>query len=290
MAENRGEVVLEKGDSFFPPFLHHVHRPPSQLYAIGNTSLLSDPNKLFAIVGTRKPSGYGIQVARLFSERIAAAGFVIVSGMALGIDAVAHTAAVDSGGKTIAVLGGGPDIVYPRANTRLYNRILDNDGLILSEQPFGQVPIKGMFVLRNRIIAGIARGVMVVEGTHTSGSMITGNYACDQGKQVFVAPMPITSPLSQGPLSLFQQGARMVTSPEDILEEYGFTAVTYKEQLLSSEESNILSFLITEDLPVEVLREKTEISLSDLSSLILSLELKGYVMKTLSGAYQRIRK
>jgi DNA processing protein len=215
---------------------------------------------------------------------------IIVSGMALGIDSFAHIAALDAGGKTIAVLGGGPDVIYPRSNTSLYNRILENDGLILSEQPPGQPPIKGMFVLRNRIISGISRGVMVIEGTHKSGSMITGKLACDQGKNVFVAPMPITSPLSEGPLSLFQQGAQMVTGPEDILDVYGLLYVQSKPQLLSSEESKILSFLITDDLPIETIKEKTKYSFSDLSPLILSLEIKGYVMKTLSGTYQRVRK
>ncbi len=281
--------MLQKGEALFPEFLLHVHRPPSVLFALGNTSLLSDPDRLFAIVGTRKPSGYGMQVTQMFSQRLAGAGMVIVSGMAFGIDSAAHLAALDSGGKTIAVLGGGVDVIYPRANRSLYQRILSSGGLILSEQPSGQQPIKGMFVLRNRIIAGISRGVMVVEGTYKSGSMITGKYACDQGKNVFVAPMPITNPLSEGPLSLFQQGARMVTSPDDILEEYGFSPNTYKQQLLSSEETKILSFLITEDLQLETLKEKTEFSLSDLSSLILALELKGFVMKTLSGAYQRVR-
>lgn len=286
----RGVVVLSSGAEYFPEMLIHITRTPKQLYALGNTSLLSNPLKI-GIVGTRKPTGYGLQLTTLFATKLAEAGAVIVSGMAYGVDSAAHLACINAGGKTIAVLGGGVDIIYPKANTRLYQQILDNDGLIVSEQPCGQVPLKGMFVQRNRIISGISQGVFIVEGTLQSGSMITAKYAVDQGKDVFVAPMPITSIQSAGPLSLFRDGARMVTSPHEILEEYGITSqeLTKKLAHTSPLEKAILDNLSSRDLPLDALAQKTQTKIEEITFQVTSLELKGYIMKTIMGTYQRIK-
>lgn len=289
--EKRGVVTLHQDDELFPKDLLHCTKPPHLLYALGNIKLLSQTASCIAIVGTRKPTGYGLQITRLFAEKLASAGMTIVSGMAYGIDAAAHTACIEAGGKTIAVLGGGVDVIYPRANIKIYDDILKNDGLILSEQPPGQEPLKGMFVLRNRIISGLSRGTMVVEGTIKSGSMITARYAADQGKDVFVAPMPLTSILSEGPLSLFRNGARMVTGPDEILIEYRFADEQVFEKKIyqtSNEEKKVLELLAGKDLSIDSLSKITGVSIPDLSYSLTSLELKGYIMKTLSGTYQRI--
>lgn len=229
-----GIKVLTVDSEDFPESLKNISDPPICLYFKGDTKLfanrkvrfqknLSPVGKeqiFFAIVGTRKPTSYGIQVAKKFAYELAEAGFVIVSGMALGIDACAHQAALDAGGITIAVLGCGVNLIYPSANRQLYENIIKTGGAVISEFPPNQMALKGMFIARNRIISGLSKGVLIVEGLKDSGALITARFAGEQGKEVFATPSPITSAMSAAPNFLLKQGARLVTSVEDIYEDF----------------------------------------------------------------------
>ncbi|MDO9028364.1 MAG: DNA-processing protein DprA, partial [Candidatus Roizmanbacteria bacterium] len=259
-----GIMVLSVDDEDYPESLKNISDPPICLYVKGSVDLFkarhrkffdgkqktlpagrqgaknlvsslsiqNDENTpiFFAIVGTRKPTSYGIQVARKFAYELSKAGFVIVSGMAMGIDTVAHQAALDAGGKTIAVLGCGVNIVYPAVNYRLYENIIKTGGAVISEFPPDQTVLKGLFISRNRIISGLSCGVLIAEGLKDSGALITARFAGEQGKEVFAPPSPITSEMSTAPNFLLKQGAKLVTSIEDILEEFDMKITPRKKE------------------------------------------------------------
>ena len=225
-----GITVLSADDENYPQSLKNISDPPICLYVRGNLESVAKSRILFSIVGTRQPTPYGIQIAYKFSRELAESGFIIVSGLAKGIDAIAHKASLDVEGKTIAVLGCGVDIVYPAENQQLYRRIIEKDSLIISEFPPGQTVVKGLFIARNRIISGLSKGVMIVEGTKDSGSLITARYAAEQGKDIFAPPSSITSNMSAAPNLLLKQGAKLVTSVEDIMEEFDMKITPRKKE------------------------------------------------------------
>jgi DNA processing protein len=273
-----------------PEELKQIPDPPLCLFIKGNVSCLSKGLNI-GIVGTRKVSAYGRQVTTFFSSQLAKNGATVVSGMALGVDTLAHTGSLDGGGKTIAVLGCGVDIIYPTINRLLYQRILDTDGAIVSELPPGCMPRPFTFVLRNRIIAGLSRGVLVVEGGLSSGSMITAAYATEQGKDVYAVPMPILSPLSAGPNSLLKQGAKLVLDPEDILSEYGISKTEQLSSItndLPRDESLIYLCLQEENSDIHMLIHKTRLPVQKLLVLLSSMELKGIVSKNKEGRYEAL--
>lgn len=211
-------TVLIQSDKRYPAALLQITDPPICLYVRGSEASISSLNSLsIAIVGTRKPSEYGSKVTENFASYLVKEEVVIVSGLALGIDSVAHQVAVDLKGRTVAVLGCGVDVVYPPEHIELYNKIQATGGLIVSEFPPGQTVQKGLFVARNRIISGLSRGVLVVEGEKHSGTLITARYAAEQGRDVFAIPGSIFSPLSQAPHLLLHEGAHLVTEPSQIL-------------------------------------------------------------------------
>jgi len=216
--------VLTPSDSKYPKLLKEISDPPFLLYIRGkNTGEPINLDKTIAVVGTRNITPYGQEVTRRLVAGLVAHGFTIVSGMAYGVDAVAHQAAIDAGGKTIAVLGCGIDIIAPPSNARLYREIgEEGHGAIVSEMPLGLKPDKGMFVARNRIISGLSLGVVVTEGAGDSGALITARNAGEQGREVFAVPGPITSPYSRGPAQLIKKGATLVESVEDILDEINY--------------------------------------------------------------------
>ena len=209
--------TLTLTDSDYPPQLAAIPDPPSQLYYIGNVSLLFSGPKL-AVVGTRKVTPYGKSVTIQLSQEAARQGITIVSGLALGIDALAHQAALDVQGKTIAVMASGLDKIHPATNRDLAERILRGGGLIISEQPFGTQPFKASFLIRNRIVSGISDGVLITEAAARSGSLNTAGHALTQGRTVMAVPGPITSELSGGTNNLLKSGATPVTELQDILE------------------------------------------------------------------------
>ncbi|MCH7683590.1 MAG: DNA-protecting protein DprA [Gemmatimonadetes bacterium] len=222
----QGGVVLTPADAAFPGELRQIPDAPTLLFAKGRLDLLQGP--CVALVGSRDHSRYGADVASELSAGIAAAGITVVSGMARGLDAVAHQAALDAGGGggggTVGVLGNGLGVIYPAANRVLYERVIAA-GCLLTEFPPGERPNAGSFPRRNRLISGLARATVVLEARDGSGALITADCALAQGREVMAVPGPITSPLSRGTNRLIQMGAKPVLELRDVLEEYGISDV-----------------------------------------------------------------
>jgi len=210
--------VLTLNNPKYPKLLGQIDDAPFLLYVKGRGSKIN-LDKTIAVVGTRRITEYGENVTKKLVRELVARGFTIVSGMAYGVDAVAHKTAIEAGGKTIAVLGCGIDIIAPPSNASLYWAIVNGGGAVVSEMPLGLRPAKGLFVARNRIISGLSRGVVVTEGADDSGALITARNAGEQGRDVFAVPGPITSELSRGPARLLKNGAKLVESADDIIEE-----------------------------------------------------------------------
>lgn len=209
--------LLAWTDSHYPPRLREINRPPPILFIKGNKEALSQPQ--LAIVGSRQASQYGIETAYRLSREMGQAGLIITSGLALGIDKASHEGALITSSPTIAVLGSGLDIIYPFTHRTLAQHILTKQGTLLSEFPFGTSPKPAHFPQRNRIISGLSLGTLVVEAALRSGSLITARYALEQNREVFAIPGSIYNPLSVGCHQLLKQGAKLVMTPQDILEE-----------------------------------------------------------------------
>ncbi len=306
--EKKGIKIIPRSSSFYPSVLKNIPDPPICLYAKGNLtvfspekissspaddsqkSLIEEASRFFAIIGTRRPTSYGEQVARKFASELAGAGFIIVSGMAMGIDAAAHWGALSAGGKTVAVLGCGVDIIYPSVNQSLYERIVKGSGIVISEFPPGHQVAKGLFIARNRIISGLSEGVLVVEGLKDSGALITARYAAEQGKEVFAPPVPLTSQMSQAPNMLLKQGAKLVTSVDDIYEELGVKILPKNKQeideKLSSAEKIIFNVLSQEPLMIDELAIRLNQPITQVLPTISLLEIKGMIEKNQEGKYQ----
>jgi len=215
-ARQQGASLITIRDEAFPAPLREIFDPPLTLYFRGNPALMKDPS--LAIVGSRRPTAYGRAMAQRLANDLAARGLAIVSGMARGIDSAAHQGALDAAGKTVAVLGSGIDVVYPAENKKLYEQIAAN-GLLLSEFPLGAFPAPQNFPIRNRIISGLALGVLVVEAAQYSGSLITARLAMEQNREVFAVPGSVTNKNSWGPHILIKQGAKLVQDWQDVIEE-----------------------------------------------------------------------
>ena len=236
------------------------------------------------------PTSYGQKITQDIVYSLVGSGYRIVSGLALGIDSIAHKSALESGGKTIAFLGCGVDIIYPYSNANLYNSILKKDGLIISEFPPGMNVLKGLFIARNRLISGISRGVIVVEGSDRSGSLITAKYAAEQGKDVYALPGNITSIMSQAPNILIKEGAKPIISLQDIAEEFNLRKkVTFKKsdyKNLSKLEMTLIKVLENEPRSIDEILELTQNEISKVLQSLTNLELKGYVLKNMDGKYE----
>lgn len=278
-------------DDDYPALLRELPQPPWVLYLRGNRELLQ--NKSIAIVGTRRASSYGRRVTEQLSKELVQAGWTVVSGMAAGIDGFAHRSALEAGGSTIAVLGTGIDEIYPKQHQQLYYELIKN-GLVISEYPPGTPGHPGLFPQRNRIISGLSFGTVVVEAAEKSGSLITAEFSMEQGREVFAVPGPITSLGSKGTLSLIQQGAKCIQSVEDILEEFPEWRMkpfmTAKEEVavsLTPVESQVFAHISQEPLQITELMEQVadKITISDLHVSLLSLELKGCIVKLPGSHY-----
>jgi DNA processing protein len=289
--ERAGIRWITVWDDVYPELLRHTAEPPWVLYAIGDIALLN--RHCLAIVGTRTPTAYGRKVAENLAAALVRAGFCIVSGMARGIDSAAHWGALRGGGDTIAVLAGGVEQVYPPENRPLYRELADR-GLIVSESPLGTPMHPGLFPVRNRIIAGLSLGTIVVEAADRSGSLITADLALDASRDVFAVPGPITSPKSRGTLKLIKQGAKIVTSPDDIAEEYmhmintsesSYTRPAANVETLTEEEQKIYDMLLGEPLTIDQLLERSQINFGHLHSVLLSLLLKKRIQQLSGPSY-----
>jgi len=282
--------VLAVDDKDYPESLKNISDPPICLYVKSEEkfNFLSFLN--FAIVGTRSPTQYGVQIAKMFSYQLAEAGLTIVSGLAYGIDTVAHKACLEANGKTVAVLGCGVDIVYPAANRYLYEKIIKSKGAVISEFSPGKFVEKGLFVARNRIISALSQGVMVIEGTKDSGSLITARYAAEQGKNVFAPPSPITSKMSAAPNILLKEGAKLVTSITDIFEEFGLKIAPKKKEDIRKKLTDIegLIFNILEDKPLTVddLGIKLGKPINEVLNILSLMEVNGIIEKNNENRYQ----
>jgi len=277
---------LKETDEDYPKLLKEITNPPKKLYVKG--TLLKDELCL-AIVGTRKPTSYGIEVCKYFTKELANYGFTIVSGLALGIDSISHQIALENNSRTIAVLGSGLNKITPSTNNNLALKIINN-GAVISEYEPDQDATPYNFPQRNRIIAGLAIGTLVIEAGEKSGALITARLATENNREVFAVPGSIFSIYSKGTNKLISQGAKLVSSPLDILEEFYWFKEKIKEktiQNLSSDETKILEFLI-EPKTIEELSLLTNLEIGVLKSILTEMELKNLVLKRLDGLFQKI--
>ena len=291
--------IVTVADANYPPLLSAIYAPPPVLFVLGDLARING-RAAIGIVGTRKPTTYGTHVARHFAEGLAQAGVVVVSGLALGIDTVAHTACLDKGTPTVAVLGGGPEVVYPQSNRSLYERIAQ-EGVILSEFPPGTRPEAWNFPRRNRIIAGLSSGTLVVEAGLKSGSLITAYDALQQGRDVFAVPGSIFSPMSDGTFRLIKDGATPVREVRDILDTvrepdlFSSVAATSPNtvtrppmDLLTDDERVVMATLGDNTLRVDQIAERSGADLSMLYTVLLTLELKGVVKQEAGQLFSRV--
>ncbi|MFN8187018.1 MAG: DNA-processing protein DprA [Gaiellales bacterium] len=270
-----GSPCLERGSSGYPELLASIYDPPSRLYLRGaGRALLHGP--CVALVGARACSPYGRQVARLLGRELAAAGVVVVSGLARGVDAEAHRGALEAGGSTLAVLGCGIDRDYPASHADLARRIAET-GLIVSEYPPGVPPAPWQFPARNRIIAGLSRVVVVVEARDRSGALITADFALEEGRDVLAVPGPITSSLSNGTNELLRIGAAPLLSAEDALEALGIEK-RVPGRTLDPGYVRILDALADGAFDVDGLVERTGLSAGEIGGALVELELAGHVV------------
>jgi DNA processing protein len=287
--EKHGVSVLTLTDEGYPRLLRHIGSPPPLLYVRG--TLIPDDELAIGVVGTRRATSYGTDMAARISRDLAAASVTVVSGLALGIDTAAHRAAIDAGGRTIAVFGCGLDTIYPPRNRSLAERIIDS-GALVSEYPLGTRPDARNFPVRNRIISGLSRGILVVEAPVRSGALITTTFAADQGRDVYAVPGSALSPASAGSHALIRDGAKLVTSADDILEELDIAAVkTHAQtrmQLPETQAERILYTLVgAEPRHIDELCHESGLSIQDTSGTLLAMELKGFVRQTGSQHYVR---
>ncbi|MCD6401209.1 MAG: DNA-processing protein DprA [Anaerolineales bacterium] len=284
-------TLLTWEDEDYPQRLKEIPNTPPLLYLKG--SLKTEDDWSVAIVGTRRITAYGREVTAQIASTLAHSGVTIVSGLARGIDAVAHTAALDAGGRTIAVLGCGVDIIYPPENRRLAERIIEN-GAILSDYPPGTPPEANNFPPRNRIISGISRAVIVVEAGRKSGALITARFAADQGKDVFAVPGNIFAPQSRGTNHLIQQGAHPLLDPKDVMEVLDMTMVNEQRNVrivlpASATEAQLYQLLDFEPMHIDEITVKTALPIGEVSSTLALMELKGMVRQVGGMRYVAIR-
>lgn len=291
-ADSAPRQILTLGDPQYPPQLLQTADPPLLLYAHGHTEWLARPS--IAIVGSRNPTAQGRDNARAFARHLGEAGLVVVSGLALGIDGAAHEGALEGGGTTIAVIGTGIDRVYPARHRSLAHRIADK-GLILSEYPLGTPPLARHFPPRNRIIAGLSSATLVVEAALQSGSLITARQALEAGRDVFAIPGSIHSPQSRGCHALIKQGAKLVDSAGDILEELRWpmphATVPVAPCAVGSDVPSglrdLLEALGHDPVSLDALVARTGRSAAELNAQLLELELAGSVARLAGQLFQR---
>jgi len=284
--------VLIHEDPLYPARLKEIYDYPPVLYVRGNLPVQDEP--CLAIVGTRRPTIYGRQVTEEIVADLARSKITIVSGLARGIDSVAHRAALDAGGKTIAVFASGLDIVYPGENAKLA-QVITEHGAVLSEHPLGAKPRPENFPLRNRIMSGLSLGVLVVEAGERSGALITAHQAVEQNREVFAIPGSILSPASQGTNRLIQEGAKLVRNYTDILQELNLTIVVQQAEIkgfspADEAESAILKQLSSEPSHIDEICRRSGLAMPEVSSTLAMLELKGIARQAGSMNYVLARR
>jgi len=285
--QGEGRHLIAVNEPRYPQLLLQIHDPPSVLYAQGRIELLNTP--ALAIVGSRNATPQGARDAHAFAHAISEAGFAIVSGLALGIDAAAHRGGLSGAGSSIAVMGTGADRVYPRGNRQLAHA-LAAQGCIVTEFPLGTPSIAGNFPRRNRLISGLARGVLVVEAGIPSGSLNTAQHALEQGREVFAVPGSIHSPLSKGCHSLLKDGAKLVESAEDILVELGVARASGAKNGGGDEPERdpLLVAMGHGPVTLEQMAQRTGLAAAKLAAHLSRLEVAGRVQALAGGWFQRV--
>jgi DNA processing protein len=273
-------TVLSRDDPDYPPRLKEIYNAPPLLYVKGEITRADD--QAIAVVGTRSPSVYGKEIAGRIVPQLVGAGLTIVSGMARGIDTVSHHAALNAGGRTIAVLGSGIDVIYPAENRGLYKRITES-GAVVTEYPLGTKPDAFNFPARNRIISGLSMGTVVVEAQTGSGALITADYAVEQNREIFAFPGRATDKGSSGCNRLIKESrAKLVTSTEDILDDLDLTAAVQQLEIKAAipandEEGCLLALLSHEPVHIDELSRQSAMPMPAVASTLMMLELKGSV-------------
>ncbi|RKY02502.1 MAG: DNA-protecting protein DprA [Spirochaetes bacterium] len=275
----------------YPERLRYIYDPPLVLFANGNKELMLSKN-IIALVGSRRSSNHSLSMAYTVAKELSEAGCIVASGLALGVDGYAHLGALDGGAGTIAILGNGIDVIYPGENAGIYQRI-KKSGVIVSEFPLSTPPYKRNFPMRNRIISGIARGVVVVEASDRSGAMITASYGLDHGREVMAFPGRAGSRQYSGNNALLKEGAYLVEGASDILSVLGidFDSKSKRGTLFySGIERDILSIIGEEALTIEQIVDKLKCDVSSISSVLTRLEIQGHVIQYPGKTYRRILK
>jgi len=284
-------LVLNQSHPHYPQSLLQISDPPICLYIrtsrAENLARFNTDHHI-SIVGSRKHSSYGRTMTHRLATDLAINKFTIVSGMALGIDAIAHIGALDSQGHTVAILGCGVDVIYPQENTHLYDRILDQGSIVMSEFTLGTRPIPGYFIARNRLVAGISKGVIIIEGAKDSGSLTTARIAAEQGKDVYAVPGEVTSPHAEAPLLLLKQGARLITDASDVLGDFGLSQIPTSTQNITFEdpiEQSIYEYIRQhKDVYPDDLAGDLNIEIFILTTYLSKMEIKGFLKRNLTGS------
>lgn len=282
--------IIDYESNYYPHLLKNINSPPKKLYVEGNIDLLN--TTCFSIVGSRACSKYGIEMAKLFSKELSMQNLTIVSGMAQGIDSIAHTSALDVSQNTIAVLGSGFNEIFPKINIELYKRIIKNNGLIISEYPPEVKACSNNFLERNRIVSGLSIGLLVIEAAYRSGTSVTASLAKKQGKKVFCIPHNIGDKHGAGINRLIKNGAQVVTSPKDIIYSFDFLHyIDYEDEnkkisekpKIPKEYQEIYNLLIGPPLNINQICDRINKQTQFINNAIFMLELNGNIVKTKEG-------
>lgn len=288
----RLEIITMEEDRY-PVQLRNIKNPPKQLYAKGNIGLLK--TNIISIIGSRVCSENGVKLARKFSKELVYQGITIASGMAVGIDTIAHQTTLQEKGKTIAVLGNGFKHIFPQENMELYEQIIKDDGLVITEYPPEEKAKSKNFLERNRIVSGLALGILVVEAAHRSGTSVTAKLARQQKRKIFALPHEVNDLHGVGTNRLIQEGAKIVTSTEDIIKEFSFLPykIPPKEKKIKTqlsrkvcrnkEYNEIYQFITENPISLNEIYKKSSKSISEVNNILLMLELEGYIEKVVGG-------
>jgi DNA processing protein len=289
--QNLEVTVLTWEDNNYPTLLRELSQSPPVLYIRGK--ILPQDDWAVAVVGTRRITHYGRQVTERIATKLAHAGVTLVSGLARGVDGVAHKIALESGGRTLAVLGCGVDIVYPPEHRSLSEKIIQQ-GAVISDYPLGTPPESSNFPPRNRIISGLSRATVIVEAGKRSGALITAGFAADQGREVFAVPGSVLAPQSRGTNRLIQDGARMLTDSQEILESLDMTRIVEQKDAriilpANETETHLFNLLSHEPLHVDEIRNETNYNIELVTSTLALMELKGMVRQVGGMRYAAIK-
>ena len=276
-------------DKEYPEHLKNIHNPPKQLYILGDENILDE--QCIAIIGSRICTPEGEKLAEKFARELSESGICIVSGMAKGIDTAAHIGALKVGGKTIAVLGGGFNHIFPEENKGLFQKIIENGGAVVSEYKENTKPFQNGFVQRNRIVSGLSMGVLIIEAKHRSGTSITANFARSQGRKIFCIPHSLEQKEGIGTNRQIKNGAKLVTSPQEIIDELNIETKkieNIEKEIeivdIPEEYMSVYKYISKKPINIDEICKKAKMEISSVNYILTMLELEGYI-EQLPGKY-----